>query len=330
VHVLDTPARRHALRAAGKLRRIVTQDRIALIHSHLFNANFVAALATLGTDVPWVATRHESLHAIDYAPISLPKRLGYLAVDRIVLRRADTVIAPSHRTENELRELGVRSRRVRRIRHGFDLDRLQREGRDHPTNLDGDPAILAVSRLVALKRIDVLIDAVAKLLPTHPRAHLYIAGEGPLRQTLEEFARRRNVSGSVSLLGQRGDVLALMRAADLLVHASAMETTGMIFLEALAAGCPFIATPVGPVGDDFRDGEQCIVVPHGDSGAVADAIARLYARADQRAQLAEQGWHVVQEKYRLADMVDRYVKLYDDLFPIPQDKAKLPRTPRTS
>jgi glycosyltransferase involved in cell wall biosynthesis len=145
-------------------------------------------------------------------------------------------------------------------------------------------AIVFAGRLGPQKALGVLLEALVDV----PDVTLAIAGDGPERAGLEASTRELGLDGRVSFLGAvpRDRVLRLCRAADASVLPSAWENFPHTVVEALAVGCPVIATAVGGVPEVVRDGENgLLVVPH-DPAALAAAIARFFADEDLRARLA--------------------------------------------
>jgi glycosyltransferase involved in cell wall biosynthesis len=121
-----------------------------------------------------------------------------------------------------------------------------------------------------------------------PDVSVTVAGEGPERAALEATARELGLDGRVSFLGAlpRERVLELFRAADASVLPSAWENFPHTIVEALAVGCPVIATAVGGVPEVVKDGENGLLVAPGDSAALGAAIARFFADGELRARLA--------------------------------------------
>ncbi|HEU5263296.1 MAG TPA: glycosyltransferase, partial [Gaiellaceae bacterium] len=106
---------------------------------------------------------------------------------------------------------------------------------------------------------------------------------------LERQAVERGIEARARFLGSvsREDVLRLFRAADASVLSSAWENFPHTVVEALAVGCPVIATAVGGVPEVVRDGENGLLVPPKDVAALADAIRRFFDDHELRRRLAE-------------------------------------------
>jgi glycosyltransferase involved in cell wall biosynthesis len=149
----------------------------------------------------------------------------------------------------------------------------------------GGKTLLFAGRLGPQKALGVALQALVDV----PDVALAVAGDGPERSTLERRVDELGLGGRVSFLGSvpRAQVLRLFRAADASVLASAWENFPHTVVEALAVGCPVIATAVGGVPEVVRDGENGLLVPPGDPAALAAAIERFFSDGDLRARLTE-------------------------------------------
>lgn len=139
-------------------------------------------------------------------------------------------------------------------------------------------------RLVPAKGLETGLRALAAV----PDVTLAIAGDGPDRPALERLARELTIDGRVRFLGSvsRDAVLRLFRAGDASVLPSDWENFPHTVVEALAVGCPVIATTVGGVPEVVVDGENGLLVPAGDVAALAAAIERFFSDAELRTRLA--------------------------------------------
>jgi glycosyltransferase involved in cell wall biosynthesis len=147
------------------------------------------------------------------------------------------------------------------------------------------PLALALGRLHVNKGFDVLLAALARA----PRLHLWLAGEGDLRATLERQAAALGVAERVRFLGWREDIPALLAAADFLVCPSRHEPLGNVVIEAWAAGLPVIATTSEGPRALIAEGESGLLVPVDDAHALARAMLRLAEDRELRTRLAAAG-----------------------------------------
>jgi len=139
--------------------------------------------------------------------------------------------------------------------------------------LDGNVVVFA-GRLGPQKAVDVLLDALQRVSDVS----FVIAGDGPKRSALEQRVLELGLESRGRFLGSvpRETVLRLFRAADASVLPSAWENFPHTVVEALAIGCPVIATSVGGVPEVVRDGENGLLVPPGDPATLAAALERFF------------------------------------------------------
>lgn len=314
-YALDAGGRRALPRAAVRLaRRLADVD---IVHAHLFDAEIAATLATAIARRPLVITRHASPGLLDLLPIGSTKRALYRALDAAIARRASAMIAPSALVRAELLSLGARPSRVHTILLGIDVDRVATVERSRSVALRRQVAPprafvgLAASRLSSEKHVDVVLRAWARFHAEHPNAVLLIAGDGSEHADLERLAGELGMAGAVKFLGWRKDVADLMAVADVVIHASATESTGLVLLEALALQKPLVTTAVGVVNEYLSHDVHCIVVPHRDEHALALAIRRVAADPDAATAMGRAGRDVVTRRSDIGSMVSDYVAVYD-------------------
>jgi glycosyltransferase involved in cell wall biosynthesis len=176
------------------------------------------------------------------------------------------------------------------------------------TPLDA-PLLLALSRLHPAKGLDTLLQALAR----EPRAYLWIAGDGPLKDELPRQATELGVADRVRFLGWRDDRAALLEACDIVVFPSRYEPFGTVSLEAWGYKRPLVAAASdGPAGL-VRDGEDALLVPIDDAAALARAITRVIDDADLAAHLVAQGAVRYEADFTEAACVQRYRTLFERL-----------------
>lgn len=172
------------------------------------------------------------------------------------------------------------------------------------------PLCLFVGRLVPQKNLDCLIAAMAALAPEQ-RPWLAIAGDGPLREHVRSLAAASGVDGDIRLLGERSDATRLMQAADFLVLPSHFEGLSNSLLEAMAAGCPVIASAVGGTPELIEHGRTGLLFPSNDSQALASCIDDLCTDAEKRSLLSRQARDYVSRTYGIPALVGATTAVYE-------------------
>ena len=239
----------------ASLTHVIEQEKPAIVHSHLAYADVIAAavvnslkmrrLANRSLTVPTLITTEHGIAGDDavYHGTSWRSKLME-QVHRVRLWGTNAAIAVSRSTAEQMRRKWG-ARRVSIIYNGVDAPRLRAAVHKHrvPTEPDA-PRILSLSRLSPEKGIDVLIEAFAQLRTVYPKAHLEIAGEGDLADTLAQQVQELHISDAVTFSGFV-DPLEAMGRSDMVVQLSIWENCSYTLLDAKAAGLKTVATNVG-------------------------------------------------------------------------------------
>jgi dihydroflavonol-4-reductase len=144
----------------------------------------------------------------------------------------------------------------------------------------------AVSRYFPVSGTRYLLDAFPRVRAAVPSARLLVVGEGIEREALEAQALRLGISSFVIFAGMREDVPAHLRLCDVAVVSSTDDGLSLAAMEALSAGVPLVATRGRGLSSIVRDGENGLLVPPGDSDALASAIIRVLRNPVLRGELA--------------------------------------------
>ncbi len=171
------------------------------------------------------------------------------------------------------------------------------------------PLLLALGRLHAKKAFDILL----KSLVSVPKAWLWIAGEGELRGELEAMAADLGLIDRVRFLGWRYDREALLATADICVFPSRYEPFGTVTIEAWACDTPLVAAASAGPAAVIRDGEDALLVPVDDAGALAAAINRLLDEPALAAKLVAAGRRRYEAEYTEEACAKRYLAFYQGL-----------------
>jgi glycosyltransferase involved in cell wall biosynthesis len=172
-----------------------------------------------------------------------------------------------------------------------------------------DYLVLTPARLHPQKGHAILL-AAASLVP---EATFVMAGDGPLHAELEQQARALGVADRCVFLGYRPDVPALLAAADLVVLPSLFEGLPVSVLEAMAAQRPVVATAIGGTDEAITDDETGLLVPAGDSTALATAIQRVRADPALAERLAAAGRKRAEREFSSARTASEVMKVYDEV-----------------
>lgn len=283
--------------AVARLVRELRRRRPDVVHVHLLSAQLWAIPAARVARVPVVVSTEHSLmtDTIEGRPASRRLRAVYLGLAAL----ASCTVAVSELTAERVRAWGVPARSVVVVENGIDLgaSAFDPEGRRQTrAELGVDPGTVvvgAIGRLEPVKRLDVLLDAVAPQVRAGS-VQVLIAGEGSLRPQLEEQVRRLGLTGRVHLIGARVDLRPVLAAMDVFVSPSANETFGMAVVEAAANGLPLVYGEC-PALDELRGdpvGAGSVRLPpdaspEAEQRLIADAVAAARPREVGRRVPAE-------------------------------------------
>ena len=162
-------------------------------------------------------------------------------------------------------------RHVYVVRNGVDLESF----RTSPILNTGRTNIVGIGSLVPIKRWDKLLTAAYELKRRNSKFSLQIAGDGPLRESLEEQVVNRVLENQIRFLGHVNDVARFLSDASFLVHASDAEGCPNAVMEAMACGRAVVATDVGDVPFLVDDGKTGFVVRRGDDAMLVERMAIL-------------------------------------------------------
>ncbi len=170
----------------------------------------------------------------------------------------------------------------------------------------GATVLLALSRLHPKKGLDTLVQAMKDL----PDCVLWLAGDGPMRETLQSHAAQRGVTERVKFLGWRTDRGTLLGAADICVLPSRYEPFGTVMLEAWASGTPLVAAAAAGPAAFVQHGENGLLVPVNDPKALAQAIRQLRNDPVLRARLVQGGAASYQAQFTRPAVTARMLEVY--------------------
>ncbi len=269
------------------LRRELVREPVDIVLAHGGRAAEIAALARRGARPRIVWQRI----------LGLPPRFSHPLRRRwwrLLLRRTDAAVALTEELENELRQLGFKGR-IWRIPNFRDPTRFEGLNRaDESTRLraelgvaSDEPLIGFVGHLIAQKRPDRAIEVLAEVHRLGTRAHLVVAGDGPLRAALEDQVAERLLDTYVHVLGEREDVEHIFGGIDVFVLTSDHEGIPGVLIEAQMAGCPVVTPLIGGVRDVIEDGVTGMITAHSDPKEIAHGVVELLGDQQRRTRMVE-------------------------------------------
>lgn len=288
------------LRAAAQFRRWIRAERFTLIHAHLYHANILAA---------WLGERV----VISELNLGYANRPIHLRVARVTYRRARAVITNARAIADLLRANRLApADKIVVLHNGIPIPpwppatETITAARQRMVVQPHDWAVTVVGRFHPIKGHAYLIRA----LPRVPQAILVFAGEGTEQPTLEALGRDLGVADRLRFIGHVADVPSLLAGADAFALPSLSEGLSNALMEAMAMGCPIVATHVGGNVELIEHERTGLLVPPADSAALAAALEKLRCDPARARQLGAAARAAILD-YSVENMAQRFMQLYE-------------------
>jgi glycosyltransferase involved in cell wall biosynthesis len=297
--------------ALAWLTRLMARGRFDLVHAHSSKAGFLGRLAARRCGLPAVYTPHG--WAFLNPEFSPAQRRAFAAAERLAAGWGRAVIAVSSGEARAAERAGiVAPGQITVIRNGIDIDSLA-DASGTPSDGLGTFNVLTVGRRAAQKGDAFLLAAWPLVVARFPQARLTLVGDGPLLAASEAQARRLGIADSVCFAGRVEGAARLIAGCDVFVLPSLFEGCPYSLLEALALGRSCLATAVDGAREVIAAGRSGLLVPPGDSAALAAGLLRLASDEALRARLgaAAAGW--ARRHLALGPMIAATAALYERL-----------------
>jgi len=285
--------------AAHRLATLIRERRPDVILAQDFYASAIALIAKqhLPQDLRIIGSMHNQ-----YSIFLQTVQRGdlYAAMIQRYFNEAEMIIAVSQGVAQDLIEnFGVRPEVVAVIHNPVDLEQIESLAREliteHCWFSEEIPILLFVGRLSAQKGLGYLLKAIA-LARQSERFRCVIIGDGEKRPELEALAQQLGVSEDVVFLGKRSNPFKFMHRATCFVLPSIVEGLPYVIPEAMACGCPIIATDCAPgVRELLGNGERGLLVPPKNPHALSAALLMMLRRNDLREAFSSAGLQYLQE-----------------------------------
>jgi colanic acid/amylovoran biosynthesis glycosyltransferase len=257
-----------------------------------------------------------SFHGMDIQP--RPHQEGYDAQMQEMLCTVSLVLARSRSLMERLEQLGCPREKLRLNRTGIPLQDFPFQQRPLPA--DGSWRFAQACRLVAKKGLRTSLRAFAKFHALHPKAHLVIAGDGPMKHELEALAGELGIGEAVELCGflTQQQLATLYAQSHLFLHPSEMATdqnqegVPNSMLEAMATGLPVLATRHGGIPEAVTHEGTGLLVAEKDDEALFRAICEITEHADSLYIYGAAASRSVREEFEQTKAIERLEAIYDE------------------
>jgi glycosyltransferase involved in cell wall biosynthesis len=268
------------------LLKIIDRKEIDILHLHGYGATTFGRLAGAMRRVPTILHEHANLTDTPWFQ---------KVADRLLEPCTDIALAVSKSTAKFVHEARlVPNEKIKVVYLGAPVEEFSRPRT--PAEIaaarralgirPGEFAAGTVTRLHDSKGNEYLVEAARLVVDQHPEARFFLAGEGPLRPSLEAQAQRLGLGDRFVFVGFVKDVATTLSAFDLSVFPSLWEGTPLTAFEALASARPIVATDADGLTDILDSDRTAWIVPKRDAPALAQGIVHAIEHPDERARLA--------------------------------------------
>lgn len=291
----------------ARIRKLHRSQPIDLIHAHAaLPCGHAAALLSRELKIPFVVT----VHGLD-AFFDNQVR-GYFGarckgIAQSVYRTASRVICISEKVAAKVADSAAVRFNARVIYNSVDTEMFS------PSPVEPLPnTILCVGNLIPIKGHELLLRALAHVLPLHPHVLCEIIGDGSERERLAKLARDCNIAGKVHFLGQqsRKQVAEAMRRCTLFALPSRYEGFGCVYLEAMSTGRSAIACRGQGIDEIIRHGSNGWLIDPDNLPELISALTTLLGDVQLRRQIGEAARRSVLERFTSIHQASELAAIY--------------------
>jgi glycosyltransferase involved in cell wall biosynthesis len=295
-------------RIVGRVRELKRLRQVDLVHAHApLPCGHAAMLLNAELGLPYVV----SVHGLDaFSTEQVKGRAGEWCrrISQRVYHSSRRVICISERVREQVLEGVGHGCRTSVVYNGVDPEMFS----PGSETSSAEQLVLSVGNLIAIKGHDLLIRAVASLVPEFPELTLEIIGEGPERSRLMALAQQLQIPGRVLFLGRqsRHQVAAAMRRCMVFTLPSHYEGLGCVYLEAMSVGKPVIGCRGQGIAEIIQHGSNGFLVGPDNEKELALALAMLLRDPARRRNLGAAARDMILDRLTLAQQAEALVRIY--------------------
>jgi len=292
-----------------RIRKILIQDGIRLIHCHQYTPYIFGLFASFGTGARVIFTEHGRFYPDTY-------RFKRILLNPFLSRLTPEVTAISKATKDALtRYEFFPPHKIKVVYNGIlpvTIDHQKRVKLREELNIENKARIIGtVSRLDSIKNQKMMIAAFHKVQQQYPKVRLLIIGDGPIRHELEVQAKTLEIQEKVLFTGFKKNPLSYMSIMEIFLLSSFSEGTSMTLLEAMSLSLPCVVTDVGGNSEVVKDQHTGLVTPSDNMEAFANSIISLLDDPILLQSYGKAGLHRFEQHFTVEKMVLSYSALYE-------------------
>ena len=298
------------IRCIRRLYSIISHGSFQLIHTHGYFADIIGIIVSKMMRIPLISTCH--------GYISNDKNLVlYNRLDQMLLRFSDKIIAVSEQIKEDLEKSGIKESKITVIQNAvqniYNAETYKKNRQKKRLDFaikDREFIIGFAGRLSDEKGVKYLIEAGVHLLKTMIPYMIWIIGDGPKRQELEDMVKMKGLEEKIVFIGFQTNIEEWLPAIDVFVLPSLTEGTPMALLEAMAFGLPVIASDVGGIPKIINSGNNGILVPAANADKIKDAISMIWEYDSLRSKISGIAKKTIRSHFNINEWVKKIESVY--------------------
>lgn len=291
--------------------KYIKENKIEIVHSHDFYTNiFGICAASLAKVKLKITSKRETG--------GMRSKLQKI-IEKQAFRSSNAIVVNSEAVKNYLLAENVSAQKINVIYNGLDLERLMPKMTNRteicqelnlPNNKNLKFITLVANLRHEVKNQPMFLRVAQKVSEEFPNVHFVIAGEGELRENLENLAKELKVEKNTHFIGRCAKVPELLSISYACLLTSFNEGFSNSILEYMAAGKPVVATNVGGASEAIAENETGFLVESDDDAKMAEKLIYLLENEEIAVKFGEKGKSIAHEKFSLKTQLDKTLELY--------------------
>ena len=287
-----------------------------ILHCWLDYPNVIGGIAGIMAGVPRIVLSGRSMNPTNFPIFNQPWFKGWYAT-LLKSKRVTLINNSKAGAEDYARWLNIPPSRIKVIYNGVDFDAMDNVKAEEAAafrkslGISQDCSLIAgVFRPDPQKLPFDFISVVKEVKKSISNVKCVIAGTGIMDREVKDRVEQEGLEDTILLLGGRTDIYRIIKASDVMLLTSKIESMPNVLLEAQYLKVPIVATNVGGVPETVEDGKSAILHPVGDIGGMAESIVRILRDKDYRQQMGLEGYKMMKDIFFMDRMVKDVLNVY--------------------
>ncbi len=318
---------RFDLSVVNKIKQVIEEDNIDILHVHGAMANFIARFLKGKINIPIVTTMHSD-YLLDFDTFF--KKIIFTSLNAWSLKKIDYVIAVSDSFKDMLIERDFRPNSIYTVYNGMEFNNVpktvtSKEEFAEKYGIKRDDNLIYIgiaARFDMVKGVDIFIKGAAELYGKNKNVRFLIAGDGDQAESLKALTKELGIEDAVYFLGFVKDIYGFLNFIDINCLTSLCESFPYSMLEGAAMHKPMVASDVGGIGSLVLDGETGYLFPVSDYKEFAKKLEMLCQDNHTRKDMGENIYKRATTLFSAENFAKTHVDIYKNILSDYKDKKR--------